>query len=116
MLRQLRVESLESLTGQTRTNQRLGAWCTECRGHAATVCFNFINLILVMLNADKINYYMLYFIIFPILIGYIVYISYSLHEFRYFGQTGLYVVLIIYAILYILYLKKNDYAKYGEKT
>ena len=69
-----------------------------------------------MLNADKIDYYMLYFIIFPILIGISVYITYSIHFFRDFGQTGLYVVLIFYAILYILYLKKNNYAKYGEKT
>ena len=69
-----------------------------------------------MLNADKIKYYMLYFIIFPILIGYSVYLSYTLHNFKEFGQTGLYVVLIFYAILYILYLKKNNYAKYGEKT
>jgi hypothetical protein len=69
-----------------------------------------------MLNADKIKYYMLYFIIFPILIGISVYVTYHIHLFRYFGQNGLYVVLILYAILHMLYLKKNNYAKYGEKT
>ena len=56
---------------------------------------------------DKIYFYGLHFVIFPILIGYIVYLTYSLHYFKEFRQTGLYVVLVFYAILYILYLKNT---------
>lgn len=69
-----------------------------------------------MLNPDKIYYYFLYFILFPIVIGISVYVTYHKYLFRYFGQNGLYVVLILYAILHMLYLEKNNYAKYGEKT
>ena len=37
---------------------------------------------------DKIYFYGLHFVIFPILIGYSVYLTYSLHYFKEFRQTG----------------------------